>query len=228
MARDIIIAIDGYSSCGKSTLARDLASSLHYLHVDSGAMYRAVTLYFLRNQIPPDDLAKVESALRSIDINFKRDNTHALTLLNDEIVEEEIRSFEVNRLVSPVAAISSVRRFLVSQQRKLGEQGSGLVMDGRDIGTVVFPAAALKIFLTAAKEIRVERRYAELITDGVFTTREEVAESLAYRDFIDTTREDSPLRQADDAIVIDNSFLTREEQLRIVYQLAKDKIDSHS
>lgn len=225
MARDIIIAIDGYSSCGKSTLARDLANSLHYLHVDSGAMYRAVTLYFLRHHIPPDDLEKVESALKEIDINFKRDNAHALTLLNNEIVEEEIRSFEVNRLVSPVAAISSVRRFLVSQQRKLGAQGGGLVMDGRDIGTVVFPGAALKIFLTAAKEIRVERRYAELIADGVFTTREEVAESLSYRDFIDTTREDSPLRQADDAIVIDNSLLTREDQLRIVYQLAKEKLE---
>ena len=224
MSRDIIIAIDGYSSCGKSTLAKDLAATLHYLHIDSGAMYRAVTLFFIRHQIPIDNLPEVEAALAEIEINFTRTKDHYVTLLNGENVEEDIRSNSVNRLVSPVAAISVVRRFLVSQLRKLAPEGTGVVMDGRDIGTVVFPHAELKIFLMASMEVRIERRYAELIERGMDTTREEVAESLAYRDRIDTTREDSPLRRAEDAIDIDNTFLTREQQLEIACQLAREVI----
>lgn len=220
LSRDIIIAVDGYSSCGKSTLANDLADALHYLHIDSGAMYRAVTLYFLRHQIPINNPSEVEARLPEIKISFLRTTDHYVTLLNGENVEEDIRANAVNRLVSPIAAISAVRRFLVSQQRQLGEEGGGLVMDGRDIGTVVFPHAELKIFLTATMEVRVERRYTELIERGMDTTRHEVAESLAYRDLIDTTREDSPLRKAEDAIIIDNTLLTRDQQLEIAYQLA--------
>ena len=225
MSRKIIIAIDGYSSCGKSTLARDLADALHYLHIDSGAMYRAVTLYFIRHQVPLEVSDHIDDALAQIEITFQRDDGHFLTLMNGENVDPLIRTAEINKLVSPVAAISAVRRFLVSQQRKLGALGGGLVMDGRDIGTVVFPHAALKIFLTASIDVRIERRYIELLANGIITTRDEVAEGLAYRDHIDTTREDSPLRQAPDAIVIDNTMLTREEQLQIAFELACNAIE---
>lgn len=221
VTRDIIIAIDGFSSCGKSTLAEDLAASLHYLHIDSGAMYRAVTLYFIRHNISLTDAEQVEDALHHIEVSFLRERESCVTLLNGENVEEQIRTNGVNRLVSPVAAISAVRRFLVAQQRRIGATTKQLVMDGRDIGTVVFPDAELKIFLTASKEIRVERRYIELIGRGVETTREQVEEGLAYRDNIDTSRADSPLRQAEDAIVIDNTYLTREEQLELAHHLAR-------
>lgn len=221
----ILVAIDGYSSCGKSTLATDLAAALGYVHIDSGAMYRAVTLYFIRHDIRPEDEEGVAGALQRIRIGFSHEDGRQCTLLNGEDVSEEIRSHAVNKLVSPVAAISAVRTFLVAQQKALGTEGS-VVMDGRDIGTVVFPHAELKIFLTANQPIRVERRFQELREMGVETTREEVAESLAYRDLIDTTREDSPLWQAEDAVVIDNSHLTREEQLRIAIELAQERIGS--
>ncbi len=220
MRRDIIITIDGFSACGKSTLAEDLAESLRYLHIDSGAMYRAVTLYFIRHDIPLTEMSQVEAALEMIEVSFRRERDSYVTLLNGENVEEQIRANDVNRLVSPIAAISVVRRFLVAQQRRIGSAARGLVMDGRDIGTVVFPDAELKIFLTASKEIRVERRYVELSERGVDTTREQVEESLAFRDHIDTTRLDSPLRKAEDAFVIDNSHLTREQQLELAHQLA--------
>lgn len=220
MRRDIIIAIDGYSSCGKSTLAEDLATALHYLHIDSGAMYRAVTLYFIRYQIPIDDPICVEEALTQIEISFLRHDHGYETMLNGENVEEAIRANDVNRWVSPVAAISAIRRFLVAQQRRIGTHHKRLVMDGRDIGTVVFPDAELKIFLTASMDIRVERRFTELIERGIDTTREQVEESLSYRDHIDTTREDSPLRQAEDAIVIDNTMLSRTQQRDLAIQLA--------
>jgi cytidylate kinase len=223
----MVIAIDGYSSCGKSTLAADLASALHYLHIDSGAMYRAVTLQFLRQQVALDQPESVAACLEQIQIDFHRTGTGYHTLLKGEDVEEEIRSFAVNRMVSPVAAISAVRKFLVAQQQRLGRAGS-LVMDGRDIGTVVFPHAGLKIFLTASTEVRIERRFLELYVAGIHTTREEVAQSLAYRDLIDTTREDSPLRQADDAVVIDNTFLSREEQLNIALKLAHARLSQHT
>lgn len=222
MRRDIIIAIDGYSSCGKSTLAEDLATALHYLHIDSGAMYRAVTLYFIRHQVPIDDPIAVDAALTQIEIHFLRNDHGYETLLNGENVEDAIRANDVNRWVSPVAAISAVRRFLVAQQRRIGTMYKRLVMDGRDIGTVVFPDAELKIFLTASKAIRVERRFTELIERGITTTREQVEESLSYRDHIDTTREDSPLRQATDAIVIDNTNLSRTEQRDLAIELAME------
>lgn len=223
MGRGIIVAIDGYSSCGKSTLARDLAEQLGYVHIDSGSMYRAVTLFLIQMHIDPADPDAVADALDQISIRFQYDNGLQHTLLNGRNVDEQIRDFAVNKLVSPVAAISAVRRFLVAQQRLLGTPG-GIVMDGRDIGTVVFPEAELKIFLTASKHIRVERRYQELISQGVDTTREQVAESLAYRDLIDTTREDSPLTQAGDAVVIDNTDLTREQQLSQALALATERI----
>lgn len=223
MRRGIIVAIDGYSSCGKSTLARDLAECLGYVHVDSGSMYRAVTLYLIGHQVDPEDVEAVTRSLDSIAISFQYDDGIQHTLLNGKNVDEQIRDFDVNKLVSPVAAISSVRRFLVAQQRQLGIPG-GIVMDGRDIGTVVFPEAELKIFLTASTGVRVERRYQELIAQGINATRDQVAESLAYRDLIDTTREDSPLRQAEDAVVIDNTHLTREQQLAKALSLARERI----
>jgi cytidylate kinase len=220
VTREIVIAIDGYSSCGKSTLAKDLATALHYLHVDSGALYRAVTLYFIRHQIDLSDPSQVEQALENIQIRFLREEAGNSTVLNGENVEEPIRGNAVTHLVSPVAAISSVRRFLVEQQRELAQLGKGLVMDGRDIGTVVFPEAELKIFLTASKEVRVERRYIELLERGMDVTKAQIEESLLYRDNIDSTRADSPLRQAHDAVVIDNTDLTREQQLQIAHELA--------
>jgi cytidylate kinase len=224
VSREIIIAIDGYSSCGKSTLARDLAAALHYRHVDSGAMYRAVTLFLIRHRIAPDHPAEIQAALPGIQITFIRGNDGNLTLLNGENVESQIRSAEVSRLVSPVAAISEVRKLLVAQQRQMRLDGKGLVMDGRDIGTVVFPEAELKIFLTAQKEVRVERRYLELLANGIRVSKNEVEEGMSKRDLIDTTREDSPLRQAKDAVVIDNTFLTREQQLAVAHQFALDVI----
>jgi len=215
----IIIAIDGYSSCGKSTLATDLAAALQYVHVDSGAMYRAVTLYFIQEGVSLEKESEIQEALDHIHIGFSHHDGNQTTLLNGENVDEQIRSADVNKLVSPVAAISSIRRAMVRQQRALGALG-GIVMDGRDIGSVVFPNAELKIFLTAEIPVRVERRYTELTGFGVSVSRAEVAESLAYRDRIDTTREDSPLVQADDAILIDNTYLTREMQFQKALALA--------
>lgn len=225
--KGITIAIDGYSSCGKSTLASDLAAALHYVHVDSGAMYRAVTLYLIEHGIPVSDPELVAGTLTDIAISFRYENTHQITLLNGNNVEQRIRDRDVNDLVSPVAAIPAVRRYLVAQQQGLGKDG-GIVMDGRDIGTVVFPDADLKIFLTASLPVRVERRYQEILSHGHTTTRDEVAAGIAKRDRIDTTREDSPLIQADDAIVIDNTALTREEQLARALKLAEEAIAGSS
>lgn len=219
----ITIAIDGFSSCGKSTLARDLAAALRYVHIDSGAMYRAVTLYFLQYHIDLEDPAMIADALSRIHIDFERSGDTLTTLLNGENVEAAIRDAGVTGMVSPVATISAVRRFLVAQQQRMGA-GGGIVMDGRDIGTVVFPDADLKIFLTASTEVRIERRYAELIDRGYQVSREEVADSLISRDHIDTTRDDSPLRQAEDAVVIDNTLLTRNDQLDIALKLAEERI----
>jgi cytidylate kinase len=219
----IIIAIDGYSSCGKSTLAADLAGALHYVHVDSGAMYRAVTLHFIRHGVHPEDLEAVQTTLPEIRVSFQYREGEQYTLLNDEDVEGRIREHDINQLVSPVAAIPIVRRFLVAQQRQLGAEG-GIVMEGRDIGTVVFPDAELKIFLTASTEVRVERRYLDLVARGISATREQVAASMANRDHIDTTRADSPLRLADDAVIIDNTDLSRADQLDRAFALAQDAI----
>ena len=212
----IIIAIDGYSSCGKSTLAKGMASRLRYIYIDSGAMYRAVTLFFLRHNVSLDDAEQTRQAVENITISFNADNR---TILNGEDVENEIRQMEVSNHVSQVSALPAVRRALVRQQQAMGQQ-KGIVMDGRDIGTVVFPNAELKIFLTADPEKRVQRRFEELKSKGIKSSVEDVRQNLSQRDRIDSTRGDSPLRQATDAIVIDNTQMTRDEQLAYALELA--------
>ncbi|MCB0566690.1 MAG: (d)CMP kinase [Phaeodactylibacter sp.] len=212
----IIIAIDGYSSCGKSTLAKGMASRLRYIYIDSGAMYRAVTLFFLRHNVSLDDAEQTRQAVENITISFNADNR---TILNGEDVENEIRQMEVSNHVSQVSALPVVRRALVRQQQAMGQQ-KGIVMDGRDIGTVVFPNAELKIFLTADPEKRVQRRFEELKSKGIKSSVEDVRQNLSQRDRIDSTRGDSPLRQATDAIVIDNTQMTRDEQLAYALELA--------
>lgn len=218
--KKIVIAIDGYSSCGKSTLAKGLATALSYAYIDSGAMYRAVTLYLLQHNIDPADEVAVESALPYITIHFENIGLGNHTFLNGEDVEEAIRQMEVSENVSQVSVISAVRRAMVKQQKAMGRRKS-IVMDGRDIGTVVFPDAELKIFLTADPEVRAQRRYKELVEKGVEVAMEAVRRNLAERDRIDSTRADSPLRQAEDAIVLDNTHLTHEEQLEKAIQLAE-------
>ena len=218
--RKIIIAIDGYSSCGKSTLARALAKRLQYIHIDSGAMYRAVTLYFLRQHIDMKDPGQIDAALNKISIHLSYENDSQVTWLNHENVEEAIREPEINEYVSDVSTISAVRREMVLQQRRMGT-GKGLVMDGRDIGTVVFPEAELKLFLIAELEVRVERRWLELREKGIDITPAQVKSNLLLRDNIDSTRKDSPLMQAQDATVMDTSYLTPKEQLQIAIDLAR-------
>ncbi len=224
--KKIIIAIDGYSSCGKSTLARELARVLHYIYIDTGAMYRAVTLYFINHNIDFKNEEEVTNALNNISIDFRKIKSEIHTFLNSQDVETSIRSMQVSELVSEVSAISSVRSFLVQQQQAMGQQ-KGIVMDGRDIGTVVFPSAELKIFLTASPEIRATRRKKEYEQKGIDISLEEVKNNLAHRDHIDSTREDSPLRQAADAILLDNSYLTKEEQLKFVLDLMSEKFNLH-
>ncbi len=219
---DIIITIDGHSSCGKSSLAKDLSKQIGYRYIDSGAMYRAVTLYCLQNDIDIYNNEEVVNTLARISINFKLVNGKSHCFLNDEDVETDIRTMRVANSVSIVSAISEVRRFLVAQQRKMGEK-KAIVMDGRDIGTVVFPDAALKIFLTADSHIRVLRRYEEMINKKMETTIEEVENNLKERDRIDSTRDDSPLVKATDAIIIDNSNLNMEEQLKVAMELFSNR-----
>jgi CMP/dCMP kinase len=229
-AQQIIIAIDGYSSCGKSTLAKQIAAALHYRYIDTGAMYRATALYLMRNQIDIYHPQLVANALTDIHINFRvnKETQSQDTYLNDENVENEIRvNPRVVSIVSDVSAISEVRRFLVKQQQQMGAQ-KGIVMDGRDIGTVVFPNAELKIFVTADPQIRTQRRLDELKEKGQHTTYEEVLANLQKRDHIDSTRADSPLKKADDAIELDNSYLTRDEQFEIVMEWVKQKIQKAS
>lgn len=218
----IIIAIDGYSSCGKSTLAKAIAARLGYAYIDSGAMYRAVTLYFLHHHIPLDDEAAVDEALDNIHIDFHYNPIlqRNETWLNGESVEESIRGLEVSNLVSPVSAIKSVRTAMVHLQRKAGKN-KGIVMDGRDIGSNVFPDAEIKIFMTARPEIRAQRRYDELRAKGQHHTLEEIQNNLAERDRIDTTRAENPLIQAADALVLDNSLMNQLEQLE--WAMAKIK-----
>ena len=218
--KKIIIAIDGYSSCGKSTLAKALATALQYTYIDSGAMYRAVTLYFLQRNIKVENMEEVTTALKEIEIRFDHNNH---TLLNGENVEELIRQMHVSNYVSEVAAVTEVRRALVAQQQAMGIH-KGIVMDGRDIGTVVFPDAALKLFLTASLEVRAERRYMELLSKGQNTDLEAVKANLQHRDHIDSNRADSPLMQATDAIVIDNTNISREEQFELAMNLAQKAI----
>ena len=221
----IIIAIDGFSSCGKSTLAKAMAKHLQYVFIDTGAMYRAVALFFLRAGIDFNNTSDIASALNKIILQFKYNpaTLQSDMYLNEENVEQEIREMRVSQKVSEVAAIALVRDFAVAQQQAMGES-KGLVMDGRDIGTVVFPKAALKIFVTASPDIRVQRRFLELSAKNPAITVEEIAENLQHRDLIDTTREHSPLKQAEDALVLDNSNMSREEQLTIALQWAEERI----
>jgi len=221
----IIIAIDGFSSCGKSTLAKAMAKNLEYVFIDTGAMYRAVALFFLRAGIDFDNTLDIADTLNKITLQFKYNpaTLQSDMYLNEENVEQEIREMRVSQKVSEVAAIALVRDFAVAQQQAMGES-KGIVMDGRDIGTVVFPKAELKIFVTASPEIRVQRRFLELSAKNPAITVEEIAENLQHRDLIDTTREHSPLKQADDALVLDNSNISREEQLTIALQWAQERI----
>jgi cytidylate kinase len=225
--KKIIITIDGFSSCGKSTLARQLAHKLNYVFIDSGAMYRAITLYFLRNHVDQENAEAVVEALKNIDLDFKyNDETGCSEMfLNDENVEYLIRDMLVAEKVSEVATVKEVRDFAVAEQRKMGKK-KGIVMDGRDIGTTVFPKAELKIFMKADPVIRVERRFKEVYQQNPLIHIDEVKTNLEMRDYIDSNREFSPLRQAKDAIVIDNSNITMEDQLKMAYKLAKEKIDA--
>jgi cytidylate kinase len=222
--KNIIITIDGWSSCGKSTLAKQLAKALNYVYVDSGAMYRAITLYFLRNHVDWTDKKEVAKALKNISLQFvfNEKSQQSEIFLNGENVEYVIRDLVVAEKVSDIAAIKEVREFAVKQQQKMGK-GRGIVMDGRDIGTVVFPDAELKIFMTADNTVRVERRFKELYEKNPNITIEEVKSNLEMRDYIDSHREISPLKQASDAMVLDNTNLTEREQYQKALKWAKDK-----
>jgi len=215
-----IIAIDGWSACGKSTLAKQLANKLGYVYIDSGAMYRAITLFFLRQNINLSNAAEVLEALRNINIDFRlnTDSQHSDIYLNGENIEDLIRDLSVAGKVSDIAAIAAVRTFAVAQQQKMGNN-KGIVMDGRDIGTTVFPNAEIKLFMTADSAIRVERRLKELTPKNPHITMEEVKKNLENRDHLDSTREISPLRKAADAIVLDNTHLTMDEQLEFALRL---------
>lgn len=215
--KKIVIAIDGFSSCGKSTMAKDLAREVGYIHVDTGAMYRAVTLFAMRNDVFDAegniDETRLKALLPDVKLTFQLNNETKLpeVCLNGENVERYIRTLEVSQHVSPIAALPFVREKLVEQQQAMGNE-KGIVMDGRDIGTVVFPNAELKIFVTASAEIRAQRRFKELETKGMPADFDEILQNVEQRDYIDTHRETSPLRQADDALVLDNSHLTIAEQ----------------
>lgn len=225
--KKIIIAIDGYSSCGKSTLAKALAKKLDYIFIDTGAMYRCVALFALRNKLVDEqnniDSIGLVQQLYNIHISFQNEtNGEVSVLLNNENVSDEIRQLSVASIVSEVAAIEDVRKHLVSQQQALGKKG-GVIMDGRDVGTVVFPQAELKLFVTADPEIRAQRRYLELKNKGEDVQIEEIKANLIHRDLLDTTRKFGPLKQADDAILLDNTNLTQEEQLTIALKLVENK-----
>jgi len=222
--KKIVIAIDGFSSCGKSTLAKQLAKQLNYIFIDSGAMYRAIALFFLRERVNWNHPSEVVQALKNITLNFDYNDAKGTSdlLLNGENVEAEIRNMQISEMVSEVAAIKEVREFAVAQQQQLGEK-KGIVMDGRDIGTTVFPHAELKIFVTAHPDVRAERRFKELYEKNKNINIQEVKNNLALRDSIDSNRAISPLRKADDAIELDNSHLTRESQLALVLSWVKER-----
>lgn len=214
--KKITIAIDGHSSCGKSTMAKDLARRIGYVYIDTGAMYRAVTLFAMRHNLIANgqvDAAKLQEEMGNIHISLRLnpETQRPDTYLNGECVEREIRTMEVSRHVSLIAALPFVRSAMVEMQREMGKE-KGVVMDGRDIGTVVFPHAELKIFVTASAEVRTQRRYDELTAKGEKCNYEEILENVKERDHIDSTRETSPLRQAEDAIVLDNTHMTIPEQ----------------
>lgn len=225
MSKKIIITIDGWSSCGKSTLAKQLARELGYVYVDSGAMYRAITLYFLRNHIDWTEKKEVQQALKDINLEFVYNPSKNVSeiYLNDENVEYVIRDLVVAEKVSDIAAIKEVRDFAVAQQQKMGAK-KGIVMDGRDIGTVVFPKAELKIFMTADNSIRVERRFRELYEKNPNISIEEVKDNLEMRDYIDSHREVSPLKQAADALVLDNTHLNEKEQFEKALNWVQQKL----
>ena len=217
--KKIIVAIDGHSSCGKSTMAKSLAAQVGYIYVDTGAMYRAVTLFAMRQGLfdaqGQPDAARLEALVPKIEVSFRLDPTTNLPLvcLNGEVVEEEVRTLEVSSHVSAIAALPFVREALTRQQQRMGEE-KGIVMDGRDIGTVVFPQAELKVFVTASAKVRAQRRFLELTAKGQAVAFEDILRNVQERDYIDSHREVAPLRQADDALVLDNSEMTREEQMQ--------------
>jgi cytidylate kinase len=221
MNNNIIVAIDGYSSCGKSTLAKAIAKKLHFIYVDSGAMYRAVALYFLRNNIDLNDHDQIAEALKNIHLNFHSRDYETHITLNEEEVSAEIRLMPVSEKVSTIAAIREVRHEMVRQQQRMGKS-KNIVMDGRDIGTAVFPDAPVKIFMTADPNVRAERRYKEMLPKNPDITLEEVFENLAHRDYQDTTRTESPLVRAEDAIILDNTNLTPQEQLDFALEKIHD------
>ena len=225
--KQITIAIDGYSACGKSTLAKDLAKKLSFIFIDSGAMYRGVALYCLQNNLFDADgnpkQVDIIHALKNITLSFQLINDNNCLFLNGKNVEELIRGGEVAAVVSKVARIKEVRVKLVMEQQKMGENG-GIVMEGRDIGSVVFPKAELKLFITASQEIRAQRRFLELKSKGIEAKINEISSNLAERDLMDSSRKESPLIQVADAIVIDNSKLTREEQLDFVLNLVRNLV----
>ena len=223
--RQLIVAIDGYSSCGKSTIAKALAAYAGYTYVDTGAMYRAIALYTLRNNLRDD--AAIIAALPQIEVGFVLANGAQHVTLNGEDVEPFIRTLEVGNTASRVSAIKEVRAFLVAQQQKMGVS-KGIVMDGRDIGTVVFPQAELKLFLTASPEVRAQRRFDELVAKGEKPDFAAVLADVNDRDYRDTHRAESPLRQAEDAIVVDNSFMTREQQMELIIKLFDEKVNGKS
>lgn len=221
----LVIAIDGFSSCGKSTVAKQLAKELNYTYIDSGAMYRVVTLFCMQNNLISNDNVDVEGLRMRIDeikihFTFDESKQQYLTWMNSVLVEDDIRKIEVSDKVSLVSKIDFVREKLVKLQQELGKKG-GIVMDGRDIGTVVFPNADVKLFMTASVEVRAKRRYDELIEKGDQVSYNEVAENIAKRDFIDQNRDIAPLKQASDAIVVDNGNLTREEQLQKIISIVR-------
>lgn len=218
MRKNLVVAIDGYSSCGKSTLAKALAKKLGFIYIDSGAMYRAVTLFFLRNKVDISNQDAVKDALQHIELNFHARDYESHILLNGEEVSEEIRQMPVSESVSEVSANKQVRHDMVKQQQRMG-RSKNIVMDGRDIGTAVFEDAQVKFFMTADPKIRAERRHKEMIAKGDnITTLEEVFENLAHRDYADTTRKESPLVRAEDAIILDNTDLTQDEQLEFALE----------
>ncbi|HMT68610.1 MAG TPA: (d)CMP kinase [Saprospiraceae bacterium] len=222
--KPFIIAIDGFSSCGKSTLAKQIAKVLDYIFVDTGAMYRATALFFIRSEVNLNDVSQINDALEAMTISFKNIDGNNVTFLNGENVESEIRSLEVSGMVSEVAAIPAVRRKMVALQRNMTD-ADGVVMDGRDIGTVVFPDADVKFFVTADPLIRAQRRYNEMVAKEEHPDIQEIISNLAHRDHIDSTRDDSPLRQAEDAILLDNTTLTKDEQFELALSFIRQKKD---
>jgi cytidylate kinase len=229
MGKKLIIAIDGYSSCGKSTFAKAIARELQYIYIDSGAMYRAVTLYCMRFNLVKEETIRIDSIISSlgdIDINFvyNYDTSEYETYMNSEKVEDEIRSIAVSGFVSSISRIPEVRSKMVEMQRQIGKQ-KGIVMDGRDIGTVVFPGADLKIFMTASIDIRAMRRYKELKSKGMDVNFEEVKRNIIARDITDENRDISPLRRAEDAVILDNSRMTVEQQMSWFRDIIEKIID---